>query len=410
VSRDSMAALTDFEQFMRRVLEIVFWILVAIPMILIPIFFVVYVLPVEFSCNFSILNCSQHINWSAALYLFSPAELNPFDPASFISQLGLGANSPIFKSSFFPGMSFAAILSSFVIWYERKLLAKMQYRIGPQYAGRVEGWLQSFADLFKLLFKEMVIPAKADAPFFMAVPFAMMALSGALLAVVPISSHIFITSSPYSLLIAIAILSFFPLVTVLAGWASANKFSFIGGIRALYQMISYEIPFILSVLGVVILAGGTLSLSQIVGSQTRIWFVVPMILGAIVFYITAMAELERIPFDLPEADSEIVAGWLTEYTSMNFGAINLANYIKLYGLSAIFTILFLGGWQGPAPIPGSIWFMIKTIIMITLFLIPRGAFGRVRIDQLIGFGWLWLVGLSFANIFVAVVLKATGIL
>ena len=171
----------------------------------------------------------------------------------------------IFKSSFFPGITFAAILSSFVIWYERKLLAKMQYRVGPQYAGRVEGWLQSFADLFKLMFKEIVIPANADAPFFMGVPFALMALSGALLAVVPISANIYIASSPYSLLIALAILSIFPLVTVLAGWASANKFSFIGGIRALYQMISYEIPFILSVVGIVILSGGTLSLSQIVG-------------------------------------------------------------------------------------------------------------------------------------------------
>lgn len=405
-----MAAITNFEQFVRRVLEIVFWILVAVPMIIIPLFLVVYVLPVEFSCNFSMLSCSQHINWSSFLYLVSPSELNPFNPNSFLAQLGLGASSPIFKSSFFPGISFAAILSSFVIWYERKLLAKMQYRVGPQYAGRVEGWLQSFADLFKLLFKEVVIPAKADAPFFLAVPFALMALSGALLAVIPISANIYISSSQYSLLIAIAILSFFPLVTVLAGWASANKFSFIGGIRALYQMISYEIPFILSLVGIVILAGGTLNLSQIVAAQDRIWFGIPMILGAIVFYITAMAELERIPFDLPEADSEIVAGWLTEYTSMNFGVINLATYIKLYGLSALFTLLFLGGWQGPAPIPGAIWFMIKTIIMITLFLIPRGAFGRVRIDQLIGFGWIWLVGLSFANIFIAVLLRATGIL
>jgi len=405
-----MAALTNFEQFVKRILEIVFWVVILVPMIIIPIFFFVYVLPIEFSCHFSMLNCSQHINWSSALYLFSPAELNPFDPTSFISQMGLGATSILFKSSFFPGITFAAILSSFVIWYERKLLAKMQYRIGPQYAGRVEGWLQSFADLFKLMFKEIVIPAKADALFFLAVPFAMMALAGALLAVIPISANIYITSSPYSLLIALAILSFFPLTVVMAGWASANKFSFIGGIRALYQMISYEIPFILSVVGIIILSGGTLSLSQIVIAQGRIWFVIPMILGAVVFYITSMAELERIPFDLPEADSEIVAGWLTEYTSMNFGVINLATYIKLYGLSALFTILFLGGWQGPAPIPGALWFMIKTIIMITLFLIPRGAFGRIRIDQLIGFGWLWLVALSFSNIFIAVVLKATGIL
>lgn len=379
-------------------------------MILIPVFFVGYVLPVEFSCHFNLLSCSQHINWSAVLYLVSPQELNPFSSNSFIYKLGLGATSPIFKSSFFPGISFAAILSSFVIWYERKLLAKMQYRIGPQYAGRVEGWLQSFADLFKLLFKEIIIPAKADALFFMAVPFALMALAGALLADIPISANIYISSSQYSLLIALAILSFFPIVTVLAGWASSNKFSFIGGIRALYQMISYEIPLVLSLVGIIILSGGSLSFTGIVNAQTRIWFGIPMILAAIVFYITAMAELERIPFDLPEADSEIVAGWLTEYTSMSFGVINLATYIKLYGLSAIFTILFLGGWEGPAPIPGAIWFMIKTVIMITVFLLPRGAFGRIRIDQLIGFGWVWLVGLAFANIFIAVVLRATGIL
>jgi NADH-quinone oxidoreductase subunit H len=235
-------------------------------------------------------------------------------------------------------------------------------------------------------------------------------LSGALLAVIPISANIYISSSSYSLLIALAILSFFPLTTLLAGWASANKFSFIGGIRALYQMISYEIPFALSVVGVVILSGGTLSLSQIVSAQHPVWYILPMILGAIIFYVTAMAELERIPFDLPEADSEIVAGWLTEYSSMNFGVVNLATYIKLYGLSALFTILFLGGWQGPAPVPGAVWFMIKTIIVITVFLIPRGAFNRVRIDQLIGFGWLWLVALSIANIFIAVALKVTGIL
>ena len=233
-----------------------------------------------------------------------------------------------------------------VIWYERKLLAKMQYRVGPLYAGRIEGVLQSFADLFKLLFKEIVIPAKADALFFMGVPFAMMAASGALLAVIPVSPTSYIATSPYSLLIAIAVLGFFPIITVMAGWASSNKFSFIGGIRALYQMISYEIPLIIAALGVVILSGGTLNLFRIVAAQNRIWFLIPMILGAIVFYITAMAEVERIPFDIPEADSELVAGWLTEYTSMAFGVINLAIYIKLYALSSLFTILFLGrmGW------------------------------------------------------------------
>ena len=395
---------------MKRVLVIVFWLLIILPMVILPIFYLFYVLPVEIHCNFNVLNCTQKINWSLALYMFDPTKMNPLDPNSYISQLGLGATSALFKVSTFPGLTFAALLSSMVIWYERKLLAKMQYRVGPLYAGRIEGVLQSFADLFKLLFKEIVIPANADALFFISVPFALMAASGALLAVIPISPTSYIASSPYSLLIAIAVLGFFPIITVLAGWASSNKFSFIGGIRALYQMISYEIPLIISVLSVVILSGGTLDLNGIVASQNRVWFIVPAFLAAIVFYITAMAEVERIPFDIPEADSELVAGWLTEYTSMVFGVINLAIYIKLYALSSLFTILFLGGWQGPAPIPAVVWFLIKTLIVMTIFIIPRGFNPRVRIDQLIGLGWLWLIGLSFANVFIAVILRASGIL
>jgi NADH-quinone oxidoreductase subunit H len=378
-------------------------------MILLPIFYFVYVLPVEFQCGFNLLTCSIKVNWNLALDMFNPAELNPFVSNSYISQLGLGANSPMFRAAVFPGLSFAAIVASYVIWGERKILAKMQYRVGPLYAGRVEGWLQSFADLFKLLFKEIVIPARADALMFLAPPFAMMVLSGALLGTIPIGSTAFISNSPFSLLIAIAILSFFPIVSLLAGWASNNKFSFIGAVRALYQMISYEIPLLLSVLGVVILTH-SLSLYQIAESQTRIWYLGPMILGAIVFYITSMAEVERVPFDLPEADSELVAGWITEYTSMLFGVINLAVYIKLYALSSLFTLLFLGGWLGPAGIPDVAWFLIKTIIVLIIFIIPRGFFPRVRIDQLIDTGWLWLIGMSFVNIFFAFLLSASGVL
>ncbi len=378
-------------------------------MIILPIFYLVYVLPVEFQCGFNLLTCAVKPNWTLAIDMFNPAEMNPFVSSSFISQLGLGANSMLFKSAAFPGLTFASVLASFVIWGERKILAKMQYRVGPKYAGRLEGWLQSFADLFKLLFKEIVIPAKADLLMFIAPPFAMMALSGALLATIPIGSSTYISNSSYSLLIAIALLSFFPIVTLIAGWASNNKFSFIGAIRALYQMISYEIPLILSVLGVVILTH-SLSLSVIASYQTKIWYIAPMFIGAVVFFITATAEVERIPFDIPEADSELVAGWLTEYTSMLFGVINLAVYIKLYALSAIFTLLFLGGWLGPAGVPDFVWFLIKTIIVLVIFIIPRGFFPRIRIDQLIDTGWLWLIGLAFVNVFIAFILNSTGIL
>jgi NADH-quinone oxidoreductase subunit H len=388
-----LPAIVTFEQFLRRIIKIVFWVLVFLPMVILPIFYFVYVLPVEFQCNFSLLSCTHKIDWSLAIDMFNPSELSPFVPGSFISQLGLGATSPIFRSAAFPGLTFASVLASFVIWYERKLLAK----------------IQSFADLFKLLFKEIVIPAKADPAMFLAPPFAMMALSGALLGTIPIGSTTFISNSPFSLLIAVAILTFFPIVSLLAGWASNNKFSFIGAVRALYQMISYEIPLIISVLGVVILTH-SLSLYQIAQDQTKIWFILPMILGAIVFYTTSLAELERIPFDLPEADSELVAGWLTEYTSMVFGVLNLAVYIKLYALSSLFTLLFLGGWLGPLGIPDFIWFLIKALIVLTFLIMPRGFFPRIRIDQLLDTGWIWLIGLSFANVFVAFLLSASGIL
>jgi NADH-quinone oxidoreductase subunit H len=400
-----MAEITTFEQFVKRILKIIFWLLIILPMVALPIFYLFYVLPVEFTCNFSLLNCSEHINWSLALYMFDPSKLNPFDPNSYISQMGLGANSMLFKLTTFPGFTFVALLSSMVIWWERKLLAKMQYRIGPLYAGRLEGIFQSFADLFKLLFKEIVVPERADRLFFIAAPFAMMALAGALVGIIPIGPSTYIATSPYSLLIVIAIIGFFPIVALMAGWASNNKFSFIGAMRALYQMISYEIPLVISILGVVVLAG-SLDLFQIVSAQSRIWYILPMILGAIVFYITSMAEVERIPFDLPDADSEIVAGWQTEFTSMVFGVIQLAVYVKLYALSALFTILFLGGWSGPPAVPGVVWFLIKTLIVETIFIIPRGAFPRVRIDQLIKFGWVWLIVLAFINFFVAIALKA----
>ncbi len=405
-----MAEITTFDAFVKRVLEIVFWLLIILPLAALPIFYLFYVLPSEISCGFSELGCASTINWAAALYMFDPTKLSPFVSNGLPAML-LGYQNVLllFRMSTFPGLTFAALFATLVILYERKLLAKMQYRVGPLYAGKFEGILQPIADLFKLLFKEIVIPEKADKLFFIAPPFAMMALAGALVAIIPIGTHSPIATSQFSLLIVIALLGFFPIIALMAGWASNNKFSFIGALRALYQMISYEIPLIISVLGVVILAG-TLDLTGIVAAQGTIWYILPMAIGALVFYIAAMAEVERIPFDLPEADSEIVAGWVTEYTSMIFGTIQLATYIKLYALSALFTILFLGGWAGPAPVPGFVWFIIKTFVVVTVFLIPRGASPRVRIDQLINFGWVWLVGLAFLNVFIAVLLKATGIL
>jgi NADH-quinone oxidoreductase subunit H len=397
-----MPEIGSFAEFIRRILIIIFWILLLLPMFLVPIFFLGYAFPVEVRFGFK---PAAPINWALIINSLDPNQMNPFNPTSMISRLGLGANSFLFKITTFPGMTFAALFATLTIWYERKLLAKMQYRVGPLYAGRIGGILQPIADLFKLLFKELIIPERADRLFFVAPAFIYMALSGALVAIIPLSSTTFIAVSPYSLLFVFAILGFFPVTTLMAAWASNNKFSFIGGVRALHQMVAYEIPLVLSGLGVAILAR-SVDLMKVVQSQGMVWFILPQALGAFIFFLASLAELERIPFDLPEADSELVAGWLTEYTGMYFGVLQLAVYIKLYALSAVFTILFLGGWNGPPLVPPVGWFLIKTFIVETVFLIPRGINPRVRIDQLIGLGWARLVALAFVNVFIALAFAA----
>ncbi|MDH3487253.1 MAG: NADH-quinone oxidoreductase subunit H, partial [Nitrosopumilus sp.] len=229
--------------------------------------------------------------------------------------------------------------------------------------------------------------------------------------------------------------------TILSAWSANSKFPFIGGIRALFQMVSFEIPLILSLLGVVILTG-TLNLSEIAASQSSFPWIIFLPVGAIVFFITMLAELERIPFDLPEAESEIVAGWLTELSGMMYGLVQLGTYLKLYAFAALFVVLFLGGWSGPMVVPpfpaeiitdgielgpitanitglpvftqemlnGTLWFVLKTVGVIFFILLPRGVFPRIRIDMLLSLGWTKLIGLAFVNIFIALGLLYAGVL
>jgi NADH-quinone oxidoreductase subunit H len=275
----------------------------------------------------------------------------------------------------------------------------MQVRVGPLYAGRFEGLLQPIADFLKLLFKELIIPKQADSFLFMMAPTFMMALSVSFLALVPLSPTYAISDSSVGVLIALALLSLSPLAIVVAAWASNNKYSFIGGLRALHQTTSYAIPLSLSVLGVVLMSG-SFSLMNIVESQKNAWFVFLQPLGAIVFYIAALAELERVPFDIPEAETELVMGWETEYSGINYGIIMTAAYVKFYALAVLFADLFLGGWLGPAFIPAPLWTILKTFLVITLMMIPRGIYPRLRIDQMLKFGWTWLLPLSLINILI----------
>ncbi|HUK74259.1 MAG TPA: NADH-quinone oxidoreductase subunit NuoH, partial [Nitrososphaerales archaeon] len=330
--------------------------------------------------------------------------------AAFMSQLmSTEPTKTLFQLTTFPGFTFAALFSTvFMVWVERKFIAKVQLRVGPQYAGRFEGILQNFADLFKLLFKEMLVPDQVDKGVYVAIPLALMFIAGSLLALVPLGPTTYIADPPVGAIFVFAIISFTPLVVMLAGWASNNKFSLLGSLRALHQMVAYEIPMILSALGVVVLSG-TLDLVKIVGAQGSVWFIVLQPLGAMVFFTCTLAELERIPFDLPEADSELVAGWQTEYGGMNFGIFQLATYIKFYALAGVFTTLFLGGWQGPGFAPPEAWFLLKTFIVMLLMMLPRAVLPRVTIGSLLRGGWTKLMLLAFLNLLMALVVVSIGL-
>jgi NADH-quinone oxidoreductase subunit H len=327
-------------------------------------------------------------------------------------QLKLISTEPfhsLFIWTTFPGFTFAAaFVTFFAMFWERKLLARMQLRVGPQYAGRFEGILQMIADLFKLVFKELVTPDQVDKPIFWTVPFAFMAVAGALLALVPLGPNTFLADPPVGVIMVFAIVGFTPIIALLAGWASNNKYSFLGGLRALHQMVAYEIPLLLSLIGVVILSG-TLDVMKVVTAQSGIWFIFLQPLGAVLFYITSLAELERPPFDLPEADSELVAGYVTEYTGMGFGAIFIGLYVKMYAFAGLFTTFFLGGWMGPSFLPPEVWFLIKTFFVMTAMIFPRGVVPRVRIDTLLRTGWTRLLVIGFANIFFSMLLVSLGL-
>ena len=364
------------------------------------------------------------------------------DPSRQIPLIKSIIHSDLFRITAFPGFGFAALLAAGTIFVERKMLAKLQLRVGPFYCGKIEGILQLASDGIKLLTKEIIIPAKADKPIFWAAPVLFVATAAAFVSLIPAARGGWVVAdADVGLLAVFAIIGFFPVITVLSAWSANSKFPFIGGIRALHQMVSFEIPLILSVLGVVILSG-TLNLTQIVESQYHYWWILFMPIGAIVFFIAMLAELERIPFDLPEAESEIVAGWLTEFSGMMYGLVQLGSYLKLYAFAALFTVLFLGGWSGPniwpqfpeeiirdgivigpvtAQFPGLplldqqmlndvLWFTVKVVGVIFFILLPRGVFPRIRIDLLLHIGWYKLIGLAFVNIFIALALVYAGVL
>jgi len=291
----------------------------------------------------------------------------------------------------------ALSIASGLIWVERRLLALWQDRYGPNRVGPF-GLFQVLADTIKLLAKEDWVPPFADKPVFILAPAIIMLTVLMSFAVLPIAPGIIISDLNIALLFFLAMSSLGVYSIVLGGWASDNKYSLLGGLRAAAQMLSYEVFMGLSLMGVVLLTG-SFSLADIVHAQRKIWFVVPQFLGFVLFLIAGLAETRRLPFDLPEAESELVAGFHSEYSGMKFGMFFVGEYLGITLISAMITILFFGGWMGPV-LPPLLWFFIKTFFFLGLFILMRASLPRPRFDQLMAWAWKLMLPLALANLLV----------
>src|SRR5215207_2573002 len=352
-----------FGNFVGSLVWLIFWIIVIVSLVGLPLIFILlFYIPLPYS-NGEVITP----------YLFLSMIVDPTRTIPIIKFL---IHTDIFRAAVFPGFMYAALIAATTIFVERKFLAKMQLRTGPLYAGKIEGILQLMADGLKLISKEIIAPSGADKPIFWSTPIIFVATAAALTALIPVAPGWVVSDLDVGLLAIFAILGFFPLLALLFSWSSNSKYPFIGGLRALHQMIAFEIPFI-----------------------------------------------------LPEAESEIVAGWLTETSGMIYGLIQLGTYVKLYVLAALFVILFMGGWMGPQRFPqelipgysgekiynatvlnGIFWFTIKTFAIIMLILLPRGINPRIRIDILLHTGWYKLIVLSFINMFIVLAMIYGGVI
>lgn len=295
---------------------------------------------------------------------------------------------------------------TYSILWQRKLIGWIQWRIGPNRVGPL-GLLQTVADVIKLLIKEDVVPAKADRAMFLLAPIIAFVPSFTVLAAIPFSAHhVFTANISIGALFYVALSAITIHGVMLGAWASNNKYSLIGGMRSAAQLISYEIPLGLSIVGVVLMAG-SINLNDIVEAQAKsgLWYVIPQILGFIVFMIASTAELSRTPFDLPEAESELVAGYHTEYSGFRFAFFMLTEYVYLFAMAGLFATLYLGGWSGPL-LPGWLWFAIKAFLFISFQFWLQATMPRMRVDQLMSFSWKVLLPLALVNIVITAVVKA----
>jgi len=331
-----------------------------------------------------------------------------------------GAVSPAIKILI---LLFVGILPviTYLVLAERKILGYIQARLGPN---RVGPWgiLQPIADVMKLLVKEDTLPTQAVKWAFILAPCLVVGPALIIFAVIPVGPPAaspgklawYVTDVNTGVLVILALATIGVYGLIIGGWSSNNKFSLMGGLRSAAQMISYEVPQGLALVGPLMLAG-TLSLVGIVEAQAKAgwWYLFPQLVAFFIYLVAGVAETNRNPFDLPEAESELVAGFHTEYSGMRFALFFLGEYANMIVISAVATTLFLGGWLPPFPhllpflavVPGIVWFFLKVVVFLFAYIWFRGTFPRYRFDQLMDLGWKWLIPLALANIFVTGLIK-----
>ena len=289
------------------------------------------------------------------------------------------------------------VFAAMLIWVERRLLGFWQDRLGPNRVGPF-GLLQVVADMIKIFTKEDWIPPFADRFGFVLAPTIIMIVILLSFSVVPFAPGVGIVDSNIGVLFVLAMASLGAYSVMLGGLSSDNKYALLGSLRAAAQMVSYEVFMGISLLGVVALTG-SFDLREIVLAQEGGWFVVPQFIGFVIFLIAGVAESHRLPFDIPEAEQEICAGYHTEYSGMKFGMFFVGEYLGLVLVSSLITVLFFGGWQGPL-LPPLVWFFIRASCFIAFFILLRAAIPRPRCDQLMSYGWLFLLPLSLLNLLI----------
>lgn len=317
-----------------------------------------------------------------------------------MDQLGLGSilTNAIMALVFFVVIAgIVTVNIIMLVWIDRRIASFFQERLGPNRVGPF-GLLQSVNDAVKLIGKESIIPKAADKTVYKLAPLIIFTVTIMLYAVLPFGKGMAPANINAGLLYFVAISSVSTIAILMAGWGSNNKYALLGGMRSVAQIISYEIPLAFSMLGVVMLSG-SVNLNAIVSAQSSIWYVLLQPVAFVIFIISAMAELNRAPFDMTEAEQEIIAGYHTEYSGMRFALFFMAEYANLFSVAALGVTLFLGGWQGPI-LPSWLWFMGKVYAFILVILWIRWTFPRLRIDKMMKFNWKFLIPLSIVNILV----------